>query len=271
MIDDVMVFNVVCTVLTTFLLAEVAGLFFIQYQKSREPLSLLLTIVFIGFCASSIFTFVFMFEHQVKKRRFPVLTLLCAVSIIVLIVLPYELAYYFGFAIYGAALVVFWFFLRVYRDTDGKIRRNIEKAILGAFILGLGIGLSADLVVQMGGEYLISVGLIVQLVGLIILGLSFYGIRSTDEFVWYNEAQSLFIIFNSLCIYAYSIEQGNYLKQADLFGGGLASVLMVAQSIVKSDEPPTHIEYQNLNFMVQVGKNQYSENRIIAVLLVKKI
>ncbi len=214
--------------------------------------------------------FVFMYEKQVKKRRLLFLTLLCAICTIAILVLPYEIAYYMGFTIYAAALVIFWFFLQVFRDMEGKIRKNIAQAIIGAFILGLGIGLSADLVVQMVGDYLIAVGLITQLIGLIILGLSFYGIRSTDEFLWFNEGQSLFVIFNSICIYAYSIDSDNYLQEADLYGGGLASVLLIAQTIVKSDEPPTHIEYQNLNFLVRMGTNTYSNSRIITVLQVKK-
>lgn len=296
MIDEMIVFDILCAVLVSVLLFEVAGLFFVQYRKSHEMLSFLLTICFIAFSGSSIlyfvrifvipeqilyrlevilrfisFTvFVYMFEHQVKKRHIPLLTLYCVVSIILILTLPYEIAYMSSFTIYGAALVVFWFFLRALRDTDGKIRRNIARSMFGAFTLGLGIGISADLVISIVGQYLIAVGLILQLVGMIIIGVSFYGIRSTDEFLWHSEVQNLFVIFNSLCIYAYSIEQNTTLKEADLYGGGLASVLIVAQSIVKSEEPPEHIEYQNLNFLVRIGKQNFTGSRVIMVLLVKK-
>lgn len=296
MINEMIVFDILCAVLVTVLLLEVAGLFFVQYRKSRETLSLLLTICFCGFSGSSIFyflrffvlsdpsfyrvevtlrfiafaTFIYMFEHKVKKWRFPFLTLYCVVCIIAILTLPYTIAYISGFTIYGAALGVFWFFVRAFRETDGKVRRNIGKAIIGAFVLGSGIGLSADLVVQMGGQFLIALGLLIQLAGMILMGLSFYGIRSTDEFLWHSEVQSLFVIFNSLCIYAYSIEQDTALKEADLYGGGLASVLIVAQSIVKSEEPPEHIEYQNLNFLVRVGKQNFAGSQVIVVLLVKK-
>ncbi len=296
MIEDAIAVDIICAVLVTVLLVEVAGLFIAQYRKSKETLSLLLTICFSAFSGSSVFyfirffmladpalyraevvlrfisftTFVYMFEFKVKKRRFPILTIYCIVSMVLIIVLPYEIAYASSFTIYGAALVFLWFFVRAYHETDGSIRRDIGRALIGGTVLGIGIGLSADLVVGLGGDYLIAVGLIIQLVGMITIGLSLYGIRTTDEFLWHSEVQTLYVIFNSLCIYSYSIEKDTTLENADLFGGGLASVLMVAQSIVKSDEPPEHIEYQNLNFLVRVGKRDFAGSRVIMVLLVKK-
>ncbi len=296
MMEDIIAIDIICAVLVTVLLVEVAGLFITQYRKSKETLSLLLTICFSAFSASSVFyfvrffilpdpafyraevvlrfisftTFVYMFEFKVKKRRYPILTMYCIVSMILIIVLPYEIAYASSFTIYGAALVFLWFFLRAYRETDGTIRRDIGSSLIGGIVLGIGIGISADLVVNMVGDYVIAIGLIIQLLGMITIGLSLYGIRTTDEFLWHSEVQTLYVIFNSLCICSYSIEKDTALKDADLFGGGLASVLMVAQSIMKSEEPPEHIEYQNLNFLVRVGKQNFSGSRVITVLLVKK-
>jgi hypothetical protein len=175
-----------------------------------------------------------------------------------------------GFTIYGAALIVFWFLINAFRNTSGMVRRNLGRSMLGAFLLGTGIGCSADLMVQTYGRFLVSTGLLVQLAGTIIVMASFYAIRTTDEFRWTEEASSLFIIFNSLCIYTYSLEKNMVLKEADLHGGGLASVLIVAQSIVKSDEPPEHIEYQDLHFLVKVSEEQFGSEKVIFVLIVKK-
>lgn len=296
MINEMIILDIICLVIVTVLLMEMAGLFLKQYLKSHELLSLLLTIISCAFCISGIFyflrffvigdpffyrmevvlrfisftTFVFMFERKGRERSFPFLTVLCIACILAIFILPYDLAYFLGFTIYGAALAVLWFLIRTYRNTDGRIRHNIGRAIIGGFILGIGIGLSADYIVQLGGQYLIAVGLIVQLIGMILLGLSFYGIRTTDEFLWYSEVKDLFVIFNSICLYAYSFEQDSNLKEADLYGGGLASVLFVAQSIMNSQEPPEHIVYQNLNFIVRLGTQKFSNNRLIAVLMVKK-
>ena len=296
MIDDLATIGIVSGVLVTILLAEIGGLFFGQYQKSRESLSLLLLIFCFAFCGSSIFyfirffvyfdpmlyrlevflrfasfsAFVFMYEHQVKGHKIPILTALCGMCMILIMVLPYDLAYNAGFTIYGAALVVFWFFLTVYRKTDGSVKKNLERSIIGAAILGIGIGISADLVVNTYGKFLIIAGLFTELGGMALLGASFYSIRSTDEFRWHEQAQSLFIIFNSLCIYTYSIEQGTTIKEADLHGGGLATVIMVAQSIVKSDEPPEYIDYLNMNFLLKVSEQNFANNKVIVVLIARK-
>ena len=144
MIDFLLSFNIICSVIITVLIFQVSMLFLIQYKRTYEVLMLLLTICFFAFTGSSIFyfarifitqesvfyrievvlrfaaftTFVYMFERQVKQRKFIYLTILCGVCILLLLVLPYDLAYNFGFTIYGAAIVVLIFFIRTFRATD---------------------------------------------------------------------------------------------------------------------------------------------------------
>ena len=103
-----------------------------------------------------------------------------------------------------------------------------------------------------------------------MIGLSFYSIRTTDEFLWKNNCQTLYVIYNSLCIFPFSIEQNAIMQEGDLKGGGLATVLIVAQSILKTQEPPNHIEFQDMNFLLKVGNRSFSGNRCIGILLVKK-
>nr|MDO8111130.1 hypothetical protein [Candidatus Sigynarchaeota archaeon] len=295
MADAVFMVEILCAVLDSVLLGEVAGLFAFQYRKSRESLSSLLTLCFCSFCGSSIFyfirffiifdlfyrievtmrfaaftTFVFLFEHQFKKRRVPLLTIGCISCMLLILILPYDLAYTFSFTIYLAAIAVFWFFFQVLLKVDGQIRKRMISAIGGAFVLGIGIGLSADLVVTYGGQLFLLSGLLVQLVGMIVIGLNFYSIRTADEFLWYNNVQTIYVIYNSVCLFAYSVEKDSMLKEGDLLGGGLATVLLISQTIVKSDEPPSHIEFQDLNFLVKVGDREFSGKRVIAVLQVKK-
>lgn len=296
MIDETLVFEIFCTTLNVLLLGQLAGLFASQYRKAREPLSLLMMLCFIAFCISQVFyflrffvefnplyyrlevslrfttfaAFVNMFEKSMKQHRLPILTILCVVGISLILFLPYEQAYFAGFTIYAAALAIFWFFLRLLRQTDGKIHSHLRWSLVGAFILGIGIGLSADYMVQTIGRIFVSVGLVVELTGMIIIGVHMYAIRTTDEFMWAQNLQTLFIIYNSLSLLAFDFEQNEMLKQGDLLGGGLATVLVVTQSIMKTQEPPEHIEYQDRNFLIQIGDGMFGNNRCIAVLLVKK-
>ncbi len=292
-------FEIICAVLNSVLLGQVAGIFFAAYRRAKEPLPLLLMLVFCSFCGSSVFfflrffieltpyfeslyraevslrfvgftAFIYMFERQVKKRRVPYQTILCVVCIVLIITLPYGIAYLFSFTIYGAAAVVLFFLLNTFLNTEGSVRRNLGRALIGSFVLGLGIGFSADLVVNNIGRYVVALGLTVGLVGMIMIGASFYAIQSTDEFRWPAEVQSIFVIFNSICVFAYSFDQQSDLKDGDLKGTGLASVLMVAQSIVQGKEPPGHIEFQNLNFLVRISDRQFNRESCIAVLLVRK-
>lgn len=296
MIAFLLSFEIICSVIITVLIFQVSILFLFQYKRSHEVLMLLLMICFFAFTGSSMFyfarifitpenvfyrievvlrfaaftTFVYMFERQVKQRKFIYLTILCGLCILLLLVLPYNIAYNFGFTIYGAAIVVLLFFIRTFRLTEGKIHKKIRSSILGSLILGIGIGASADLMVATIGDFLIPVGLVIQVVGMIIIGLSFYIIHSADEFTWYKNTKSLYLIFNSVCLFAHSFEKNERIKEADLYGSGLASVLIVAQSILQSDEPPKHIEFQNTNFVVKKSTEKYGGDHLIAILIVKK-
>lgn len=296
MVDATRAIEIASAVLNSALLLEVAGLFLSQHKKSREQLSLLLTICFFSFWGSSIFyflrffvmfdasfyrievalrfaaftTFVYMFEKQGKKRRVPYLTAFCIACIALISVLPYEMAYMFSFTIYIAALIVFAYFFRVFVGTEGTIRRDIVIAIAGAFVMGIGIGLSADLVVSYGGDILIVSGLFLQVIGMIVIGLSFYSIRSADEFSWHQNVQTIYVIHNSICIFAYSLEQDALLQEGALHGGGIATVLLVSQAVSKSDEPPNHIEFQDLHFIVRVGSRSFDGSHVIVVLQVQK-
>jgi hypothetical protein len=296
LLASTLLFNLLIASLNIVLLAQIAVLFLIQYRSTQELLPLLLMICFFAFVGSAFFyslrvfafgqpiyyrlemvlrfvafaVFIFMFEHSVYKHHIPGFTIYCGVCIALLFILPYEYAYNFGYTIYPASFVVLYYFLKTIRDSDGKIRRMVNQAILGCFIMGVGIGLSADYVVATGGSYLIAVGSISQLAGLILIGISFYGIRSTDEFSWHKEALNLFVIYQGMCLYAYSIEQSAKIREADLHAGGLATALIVSQGVLKSDDPPNHIEFQNTHFLIQAGKQTITNDRIIAILIVRK-
>jgi hypothetical protein len=105
---------------------------------------------------------------------------------------------------------------------------------------------------------------------MIIIGLGFYSIRSADEFSWHSNVQNIYVIHNSICIFAYSVEQDAQLKEGALRGGGIATVLLVSQAVSKSDEPPNHIEFQDLHFIVKVGAQSFDGGHVIAVLQVRK-
>ncbi len=44
----------------------------------------------------------------------------------------------------------------------------------------------------------------------------------------------------------------------------------MAQSILQSDEPPKHIEFQNTNFVVKKSTEKNGGDHLIAILIVKK-
>ena len=296
MIDEATLFYIVIAILNTVLLAQVASLFSYQYNKSRELLALLLSICFWALCGSSIYyflrffvspdplfyrlevslrflsftTFVYLFEIKIKKHRIPFLVLYCLISIGCILFLPYSIAYNAGYTIYLATIIVYWFYIKAYQDTDGKIHAYIRLGLIGTVLFGLGIGFSADAVVELGGNYLIAVGVLLEIIGIVLIGIGFYQIQSSDELIWYREPESLFILFNSVCIYGYSFNKRRVFEDADLYGGGLAAVLIVAQSIMKSDEPPGHIEFQKKHYLIGMGKTNFDENRLTAVLVVQK-
>jgi hypothetical protein len=47
-------------------------------------------------------------------------------------------------------------------------------------------------------------------------------------------------------------------------------VLLVSQAVSKSDEPPKHIEFQDLHFVVRVGARAFDGGHLIVVLQVRK-
>jgi hypothetical protein len=296
LITDAYLFEIVISILNAVLLLQVAVLFTSQYRQSQEQLSLLIAICFWALYGSSIFyflrffilnefifyrlevalrftsftTFVYLFEHKIKKHRFPILVLYCIVSILLILFLPESLAYNAGYTIYLASLFVYWFYVKVYQMTEGTIHNNIRLALIGTVLFGLGIGLSADAVVSSIGMYFIVIGILNEILGVILIGVGFYRIKSSDELTWYREPVGLFIIFNSLCLYGYNFKDKIVFENADLHGGGLAAVLIVSQSIIKSDSPPKHIEFQNTHYLIGLGKREFNNNRLTAVFIVQK-
>lgn len=219
---------------------------------------------------TSFTTFVYLFEFRIKKHRFPILVLYCIVSILLILFLPESLAYNAGYTIYVASLFVYWFYVKIFQNTEGTIHNNIRYALIGTVLLGIGIGLSADALVKNIGIYFVSIGILVEIFGIMLIGLGFYRIKSSDELTWYREPIGLFIIFNSLCLYGYNFKEKMIFENADLHGGGLAAVLIVSQSIMKSENPPKHIEFQNTHYLIGIGKKDFNNNRLTAVLIVHR-
>jgi hypothetical protein len=71
-------------------------------------------------------------------------------------------------------------------------------------------------------------------------------------------------------IFSFAFEQQSQLKDGDLKGSGIASALVVAQSIVKSEEPPEAIDYKDITYLVKQGKQDFQGGRCTGVLLAKK-
>ncbi len=297
MIDEYQVIEILLFSLNTLLVAEIVIYFFRQARKTGEPLGVYLGLCFAGFLGASVFyfihifyiydpllwrigvtfrfsglaLFVFVFEKKVRKLRIPIFTILSVVCIGLILFLPsYDLAYTFGLTIYGAALALFLFFIWIYRQMEGKIRRFIGWGVFGGLVWGTGVGLTSDFMVLEVAQYFLDIGLLLQMTGLIILGLGFTSIKSLDEFLWEDKIQTLFVLYSSLCIFAYSFERGTKLEQGDLLGGGLASALIAMQSISQSEEPPETIDYKDLVFIIKPGELNFSGGRCTAILLAKK-
>ncbi len=297
LLDEYQVIEILLFSLNTLLVGEIVIYFFRQAKKTREPLGIYLGLCFAGFLGASVFyfihiffiydpllwrigvtfrfsglaLFVFVFEKKVRQLRVPIFTILSAVCISLILFLPsFDLAYYFGLSIYGAAVALLLFFILVYLQMEGKVKRFIGWGIFGGLIWGAGVGVTSDFMVQQVSQYFLDLGLLLQMIGLIILGLSFTSIRSLDEFLWSDKIQTLFVLYNSLCIFAYSFERGTKLEQGDLLGGGLASALIAMQSIVQSEEPPETIDYKDLVFIIKPGEITFSGGRCTAILLAKK-
>ncbi len=297
LINDYQVIEILLFSLNTLLVGEIMIFFFRQAKKTGEPLGVYLGLCFAGFLGASVFyfihiffiydpllwrigvtlrfsglaLFVFVFEKKVRQMQVPIFTILSAVCIVLILFLPsFDLAYYFGLTIYGAALALLLFFVWIYRQMEGKVKRLIGWGIFGGLIWGTGVGLTSDFMVQEVAQYFLDIGLLLQMTGMIILGLSFTSIRSLDEFLWSDKIQTLFVLYSSLCIFAYSFERGSKLEQGDLLGGGLASALIAMQSISQSEEPPETIDYKDLVFIIKPGELIFSGGRCTAILLAKK-
>ncbi len=296
MIVEYQVIEILLFSLNTLLVGEIVIFFFRQAKKTGERLGLYLGLCFSGFLGASVFyfihifymsdpllwrigvtlrflglaLFVYVFEKKVRRLRVPVFTILSAVCIGLILFLPSDdLAYYFGLTIYGAAIGLLLFFIWIYRQMEGRVKRLIGVSIIGGLIWGTGIGLTSDFMVALNSLFL-DIGLLLQMGGMILLGFGFISIRSFDEFLWADTVQTLFVLYSSVCIFAYSFERGNKLAQGDLFGGGLASALIAMQYVAKSEEPPETIDYKDLVFIVKPGELVFSAGRCTAVLLAKK-
>ena len=294
--DENQIVEILLFSLNSLLIGEIVVFFFRQAKTTGERLGVYLGLCFSGFLGASVFyfihiffypdpllwksgvilrflglaTFVFLFEKEVRQLHLPIFTILSVVCMGLIIGLPFDLAYFFGLTIYGAALALFLYFIWILRQMEGKIKRFIAWSIVGGLIWGTGIGVTSDFMVQEVWRYFLDLGLLLQMGGLIILALGFFSIKSLDEFLWAEKIQTLFVLYNSLCIFAYSFERETKLEQGDLFGGGLASALMAIQAVIQSEEPPETIDYKDIVFIIKPGEIIFPNGRCTAILLAKK-
>lgn len=288
-IDELRLLNITLYILSMVVQGQFVGYLVVQNAKVPDKLPRFMAVCFGGFLGAGVFymlylffynlpilwkigvtcrfvglgTFIFVFERLVFHLRRHYLTIVNAIFVGLILALPFEISYYFGLSIYLAAVELFVIFLLLRANLEGTIQRALQRGIAGGITWGAGIGITSDFMVALWAPFM-SVGLLLQVAGIVVLGGAFIAIRQFDEFSWVAHVGELFVIYNTVTVFSWSLEKDVKVSEGDLRGGGLASVLLIAQELAQSDTVPEALDHRDKIFLVVAGKH------ILAVLVVQR-
>ncbi len=253
-----------------FLFISISFLFaawFDYYRWESSVLNVGLYKFHLIFLIIGLASLVFLTEYTYQKTKYIITLYTISVLIAVIIFNSYEyltlLQTIFGVSTFLLIPVV-WFFT-FFKPTSGYLRNRVIFALIGSFLVLLGIFGRNNSLGQMVGIYLYSLGTLISTIGLSFIGYGFSAFSTFSDIRWKEKLRELFVISNTgVCLYAYSFEKNLTLEDSDLIAGGLSGIQILLSEIMKTREALQLIDYQNIKIMLRQAETT------VYVLIIKK-
>jgi hypothetical protein len=161
-------------------------------------------------------------------------------------------------------LTLMWYFTFL-KPTSGFLRRRMIFALIGVYIVIIGLlGRNED-ISDLIGPYIYSIGTLMTIVGLSLIGYGFFAFSTFTDIKWKDKLRELFVIAdNGVCLYAYSFEKNVSVEDSDLIAGGFSGIETLLSEIVKTKETMQLIDYKNAKIMIN------HESIAMFVLIIKE-
>jgi len=221
--------------------------FFISFDPSTCMFQLKYILIDLG-----LFLFIFNIERTYQdlvktKFFFSIFTIL----IIPLLIFSTPNSVLLQLSIIGIAfnvLFILIFFIKLGRQSIGKIKQRIRVGLIGLLITTIGMGVSSENVVHyITNELIIIVGYLFFFLGILLVYISFYDVSLFLEADWKENLISLNIIdLNSnTCMYYQDFQElekktdsleDSSIKR-DLLSGGIVGIQSIISAITNSSAP----------------------------------
>ncbi|MFX1449482.1 MAG: hypothetical protein ACFFCM_01485 [Promethearchaeota archaeon] len=231
------------------------------YQIIHELYSMHVILMLSGIAGLS-----FLLEYVFKKTKY-LMTIYIITGITITPFFKYAQNLETFTSIYDLPLLIIlpiWYFVFI-RPTSGFLKRRMLIALSGVLTILVGLSFRYEFMKVMFGRYIYSIGTILVIFGLVLVGYGFSAFKTITDLNWKKKLRELLVISESgVCLYAFSFEKNMTLEDYELIAGFFSSIQLLLSEMIKTSESLQFIEYQNLKIILEQSKD------IIFVLIVNE-
>lgn len=197
---------------------------------------------------------VFLFEYTLKKTKY-IISLYTLVNVAILFfTTDYAQLTFLGTMLVAPILlccIPLWYFSFI-KPISGTLKQRMFFALFGNISIGIGFAFRLDEFNETFGYYFYSLGTIISIIGVCLMGFGFMGFSTLTDLNWKKKLREIFVIFkNGVCLYAFSFEKNSPIEDSDLVAGGFSGIQLLLSEMVKTEEKIRLIDYQNLKIMLE--------------------
>jgi hypothetical protein len=203
------------------------------------------------------------FERNLKMKTWGIFWKVGVILTLITIFLPRDPSRYI-LSISVPSIFVPFMFLLLYHFR--KLLLSSTGVVIWMMFFGFMVGsvgeiFQTDAIVAVAGDMIYLFGGMLNLVGLVVLGVSSLSLRSLDELEWPSAVMKLFVILQSsgLPIYSFDFEKRKALEKKSveseaIIAGGLSGIRIMLKELSKSSADVNYIDHGDFTIIFTHGE-----------------
>jgi hypothetical protein len=216
------------------------------------------------FIIGSFIVLTYILEFVLRKTKY-FFTLYMIIGLIILSFIEMStLILLFYLAPFPFFVLSAWYYVFI-RPTSGFLRNRMVISSLGFISIIVGFLLRYNFMSQLLGSYIYTVGTILSIIGVTLIGFGFSAFSTFSDIRWKEKLREILVISNDgISLYSYSFEQRSPVDDTDLIAGGFSGIQAMLSEIVKTSESLQLIDYKNVKIMLEQRED------VIFILILKE-
>ncbi|MFX0132918.1 MAG: hypothetical protein ACFFDN_04660 [Candidatus Hodarchaeota archaeon] len=216
------------------------------------------------FIIGSFIVLTYILEYVFEKTKY-FFTLYMIIGIIVLFFIEIStLILLFYLSPFPFFILFAWYYIFI-RPTSGFLRNRMVIASLGFISIIVGFFLRYNFMSQFLGSYIYTVGTMVAIMGITLIGYGFSAFSTFSDIRWKEKLREIIVTSKGgICFYSYSFEKRSPVDDTDLIAGGFSGIQGMLSEIVRTSERLQLIDYKNVKIMLEQRED------VIFILILKE-